>query len=68
LILYKGSELKRLDYKLKDFMPKLYGFINEKKKEKNIIWIGDLNVAHKEIDIANPKSNKNSPGFTIEER
>jgi exodeoxyribonuclease-3 len=33
-----------------------------------VIFCGDLNVAHKEIDLKNPKANKHNPGFTIEER
>jgi exodeoxyribonuclease-3 len=36
--------------------------------KKPVILCGDLNVAHQEIDIANPKSNKNNPGFTQQER
>ncbi len=39
-----------------------------KSKGKQIIYCGDLNVAHNEIDICNPKSNKNSSGFTLQER
>jgi len=37
-------------------------------KKKPVIVCGDLNVAHKEIDLANPKTNKKSAGFTVEER
>jgi exodeoxyribonuclease-3 len=33
-----------------------------------VIWCGDLNVAHREIDLKNPKTNHNNPGFTDEER
>ena len=36
--------------------------------KKPVILCGDLNVAHKEIDLANPKTNKKSAGFTVEER
>jgi len=59
--------LSRLEYRLqweKDF--KNYLYILESKKP--VIFCGDLNVVHKEIDIANPKNNINSPGFTKEER
>ena len=42
--------------------------MNELKKTKAVILTGDLNVAHKEIDIKNPKSNERNAGFTIEER
>lgn len=38
------------------------------KREKNVILTGDLNVAHNEIDLANPKGNVKSAGFTKEER
>jgi exodeoxyribonuclease-3 len=37
-------------------------------KEKPVVFCGDLNVAHKEIDLKNPKSNRKNPGFTDEER
>jgi len=62
-----GNGLKKLDYKVKwdkDFST----FLNSLKEKKHVILCGDLNVAHKEIDIENPTSNKKSPGFTKEER
>ena len=40
----------------------------KKRKEKNILIAGDFNVAHKEIDLARPKENKNNHGFTLPER
>ena len=43
-------------------------FILELEKSKPVIFCGDLNVAHKEIDLANPSSNRNNAGFTDEER
>lgn len=43
-------------------------YLEELKKSKPVIATGDFNVAHKEIDLANPNSNRNSPGFTDEER
>lgn len=61
------KELKRLDYRL-DFDSHLHSYMNELKKTKAVILTGDLNVAHKEIDIKNPKSNERNAGFTIEER
>lgn len=60
-------ELVRLDYRMeweKDFRE----YLQKLEKQKPVIFCGDLNVAHKEIDIANPKSNLRSAGFTIEER
>jgi exodeoxyribonuclease-3 len=59
--------LKRLDYRMRwddDFRAYLKG-LDEKKP---VIACGDLNVAHKEIDLKNPKSNRKSAGFTDEER
>jgi exodeoxyribonuclease-3 len=46
----------------------LYKYLGELKKKKKVILCGDLNYAHKGIDIARPKSNIKSTGFTIEER
>ena len=46
----------------------LRNHIKELDAKKPVILCGDLNVAHKEIDLANPKTNKKSAGFTVEER
>jgi len=57
--------LLRLDYRMEwetDFRAYL------QKQKKPIILCGDLNVAHREIDLKNPKTNTKNPGFTIEER
>ena len=43
-------------------------YINGLKVKKSVIFCGDLNVAHQEIDLKNPKTNHNSAGFTDEER
>ena len=48
--------------------PLLRNHIKELDAKKPVILCGDLNVAHKEIDLANPKTNKKSAGFTVEER
>lgn len=61
------NELARLDYRMKwedDFKDYLDGL----KKQKPVILCGDLNVAHKEIDLKNPKTNRKNTGFTDEER
>lgn len=61
------SELKRLDYRMKwedDFLSYLKGL----DSKKPVILCGDLNVAHKEIDLKNPKTNRRNAGFTDEER
>ena len=62
------DELKRLDYRMRwedDFRAYLKGLAAE---GKGVIVCGDLNVAHKEIDLKNPKTNRRNPGFTDEER
>ena len=59
--------LKRLEYRMKwedDFRSYLL-FLKEKK---SVVYCGDLNVAHKEIDLKNPKTNRMNAGFTDEER
>lgn len=59
--------LSRLDYKLA-FNEALLSKAKELEKNKPVIVTGDLNVAHREIDLARPKQNVGSPGFTPEER
>ena len=61
------DELKRLDYRMKwedDFRE----YLTELNKRKPVIVTGDMNVAHKEIDLKNPKTNRRNAGFTDEER
>jgi len=60
-------ELKRLAFK-QDFNRALQGFINGLRQDKTVVLCGDLNVAHKEIDLANPKANVKNPGFSPQER
>ena len=62
-----GDELKRLDFRM-TFEVDLVNYLNKLNKIKPIIYAGDLNVAHKEIDLKNPKANVNNPGYTIQER
>ena len=62
-----GDGLKRLDFRL-DFERDMLNYLNNLDKVKPIIYAGDLNVAHNEIDIKNPKGNERNAGFTIEER
>lgn len=61
------DELLRLDYRMiwEDEFRKYLKKLNEKK---GVVVCGDLNVAHKEIDLKNPKTNRRNPGFTDEER
>ena len=61
------KELKRLCYRMK-FDSALYEYLRSLKKFKPVILTGDLNVAHKEIDLKNPKTNTMNAGFSIEER
>ena len=61
------DELRRLEYRMKwedDFL----NYINKLQEKKPVIYCGDLNVAHKEIDLKNPKTNRKNAGFTDEER
>lgn len=62
-----GDKLKRLDYKLR-FDAKLLDYAQSLEKQKNVILCGDFNVAHKEIDLKNPKNNVKNAGFSPEER
>ncbi len=60
-------ELTRLEYRMKweeDFL----SYLKKLEEKKPVIFCGDLNVAHKEIDLKNPKTNRKNAGFTDEER
>lgn len=61
------DELKRLDYRMQwetDFL----AYLKKLEEKKGVIFCGDLNVAHQEIDLKNPKTNRKNAGFTDEER
>lgn len=61
------SELARLDYRMQwetDFL----AYLKKLEADKPVIFCGDLNVAHTEIDLKNPKTNRKNAGFTDEER
>ena len=61
------NELARLDYRMqRENAKKTYK--KEMDRKKPVIFCGDLNVAHKEIDLKNPKTNRHNAGFTEEER
>ena len=60
-------ELARLDYRMA-WEDALRGYIKSLDEKKPVIYCGDLNVAHNEIDLKNPKSNRGSAGFSDEER
>ena len=61
-------DLSRLNYREKEWDIDFLNYVIELEKIKPVIFCGDLNVAHKEIDLKNPKTNRFNPGFTDEER
>jgi len=61
------DELKRLAYRMK-WEDDLRGYLCQLDLIKPVIYCGDLNVAHQEIDLKNPKTNHFNPGFSDEER
>ena len=60
-------ELARLDYRM-EWEDALRGYIKQLDAKKPVIYCGDLNCAHNEIDLKNPKTNRRSAGFSDEER
>lgn len=60
-------ELERLEYRM-EWEDEIRNYLLKLKKTKPVIMCGDLNVAHEEIDLKNPKTNKGNAGFTNEER
>ena len=68
LYLPSGTNLDRLDFKLK-YMADFKEYIEQLKKEiPRLLICGDYNICHQEIDIHNPKQNKNTSGFLPVER
>lgn len=63
-----GQKLDRLQYRVGEYDKSFQNHCEELRKKKTVIICGDLNVAHQEIDIARPKDNKKTAGFTLEER
>lgn len=61
------NDLSRIPYRV-HWEENMRSYLKELEKNKPVIYTGDLNVAHKEIDLKNPQSNKKSAGFTKEER
>lgn len=61
------TELERLDYRMV-WEDEFKNYLKNLEKKKPVIFCGDLNVAHKEIDLKNPKANRRNAGFTDEER
>ena len=61
------DELKRLDFRM-DWEDKVREYLTALSSKKPVVMCGDLNVAHEEIDLKNPKPNIGKPGFSYEER
>lgn len=63
-----GRTLNRLDYRIHEWGPAFRKFLEALQARKPLIVCGDLNVAHREIDLARPRENVGNAGFTEEER
>ena len=61
------NELARLPYRM-EWEEAFLAYLKKLEEEKPVIFCGDLNVAHREIDLKNPKTNRRNAGFTYEER
>ena len=61
------NELKRLSYRM-EWEDAFRGYLGKLAEKKGVIVCGDMNVAHEEIDLKNPKTNRNNAGFTDQER
>ena len=61
-------ELLRLEYRVNQWDPLFLRHVRALQKRKPVLFCGDLNVSHREIDLANPKQNRRNAGFTDEER
>lgn len=61
------NELARLPYRM-EWEDAFLSYVDKLKESKSVIFCGDLNVAHQEIDLKNPKTNRKNAGFTAEER
>jgi exodeoxyribonuclease III len=61
------NELKRLDYRM-EWEDAFFAYVKGLDEKKPLIYCGDLNVAHQEIDLKNPATNRKNAGFTDEER
>ncbi len=61
-------ELARLEYRQQRWDPDFLKFVRRLEKTKPVVFCGDLNVSHREIDLANPRANRGNAGFTDEER
>lgn len=62
------DDLSRIPLREKHWDPAFLAYCKQLEKNKPVVFCGDLNVAHTELDLANPKPNKGKKGFTLEER
>jgi exodeoxyribonuclease-3 len=62
------GDLSRLPYRYDSWDPAIREYLIDLRAKKPVVYCGDLNVAHQEIDLANPKTNRKNAGFTDEER
>ncbi len=62
------DNLSRLETRYKQWDPAFFEYMKQLEETKPVIFCGDINVAHNEDDLANPKTNKGKKGFTDEER
>ena len=62
------DDLSRLPLRHEHWDPAFLAYCRRLEKKKPVVFCGDLNVAHTELDLANPKSNRGRKGFTDEER
>ena len=58
----------KLNYRVNEWDPALYSFLNNLREESHVIWLGDINVALDDIDVSSPSTMKQYAGFTIQER
>jgi exodeoxyribonuclease-3 len=63
-----GEELARLGYRHDEWDPAFLAYCKKLEQTRPVVFCGDLNVAHREIDLRNPKANVGHAGFTPEER
>ena len=62
------DDLSRLALRHKHWDPAFLAYVKQLEKKKPVVFCGDMNVAHTELDLANPKPNRGKKGFTAEER
>ncbi|NQU45069.1 exodeoxyribonuclease III [bacterium] len=63
-----GRDLRRLEYRTQKWDTLFLNFLRDLERDKPVVFCGDLNVAHREIDLAHPANNRRNAGFTDEER